>query len=273
MPLTSCLFLTFRGIKNNPVFQCLDFAFGRVTDDGSEAEPRIEVEEDPLGFLGHSDLIVSCVVSTAALLPKNEPDGNLEPEPEIVVELNLLTARDPQLDRKGNHVTAHTCIFSADLTDSESVYLVGEPRLSSATFTGACAWLESPHSVRCSEEIGKQGPAHVILGRDPKGEGDQSIKDCVMALTTRIYLDSPRAKELFETVPVQFRQTMPCTMRVTLGSQVQDVFFPLPMNGAFTEVHLSSSREDLYIEVRASGRRFDFDGWYADLLLSCTFLS
>ncbi|KAI0708689.1 hypothetical protein C8Q76DRAFT_859847 [Earliella scabrosa] len=64
-----------------------------------------------------------------------------------------------------------------------------------------------------------------------------------------IYLDSPRAKELFETVPVQFRQTMPCTMRVTLGSQVQDVFFPLPMNGVFTEVHLSSSREDLYIEL------------------------
>ena len=148
--------------------------------------------------------------------------------------------------------TTETFIFGADLTDSESVFIVAEPRLCSAEFTGACAWLEAPPRASCSQHIGKQGPVHVVIGRSSKAEGDTKISDALIALTTRIYLEDPRAKELFGTVPVQFIQTSPCTVRVTLGSQVQDVLFPQPVTGSSTEVHLPLNRDDFYIEVSVS---------------------
>ncbi|KAI0752649.1 hypothetical protein C8Q80DRAFT_467409 [Daedaleopsis nitida] len=245
----SPLIVFIGGIGLTGYIQGLNAGFGRATDVGTEASPRIQLDEDPEGFQGTSDLIVSFVVCTGAFtdpLPK--------PDSEITISLCFMAA--PQ-SLPNNEKPIQVCMFKEPFEDRNHVLVAPEP---SSHAHWPCPWLERrshsnwPHGS--SLPIGEQTYVKIESTKNDSDDSDGEEQISISGMVARVEVQNPRARELYLT-PGRFTLNVshvsPCVMRARIGDseQEQDIVFPVPIIGSLCELRLPQKCEidDLHVEL------------------------
>jgi hypothetical protein len=216
-----------RGGFSHNIFTSIHVAFGRVVPMGSKAQPWAVFEEDPEHWKGASPLVVSFVMP-AFLLVTIEPMRNLRAR----FGVRSTTGTVLLMPKLGFELS----VFTAEVMDESHVYILPERPLPSRTQVPS----QTPIANRAlSSQIGESGPAIVELDTEC---------EFVASLTSRVSVTSEQSKLLFGsgTTP-QIAQVSPCMMRISIGSQVQDVVYPFPIIGSQNKLRLA--RKSLYIEV------------------------
>ncbi|KAI0752637.1 hypothetical protein C8Q80DRAFT_467165 [Daedaleopsis nitida] len=242
------------GTSKTGCIQKLNAGFGRATDVGTEASPRIQLDQDPEGFQGTSDLIVSFVVCTGVFT-----DPLPEPDSEITISLCFMAASQSTTPNQAKLIE----VFEEPFEDRSRVFVAPEP---SPNAHWPCPWLKRrspsnwPHGS--SLPIGEQTYVRIELTKaDPE---DNASEEQVTGMAARVEVQNPRARELCLApggVSLTVSQVSPCAMRVCIGDseQKQDIVFPMPILGAQSKLRLPKDINDLHVEVFVPIARVAFE--------------
>ncbi|PIL27076.1 hypothetical protein GSI_10215 [Ganoderma sinense ZZ0214-1] len=218
--------------QNVHIFQSVNAAYGIIIDTGTASEPSLTFQEDPEGNKNGADVVFS-FVAPSHLFQAGKP-----PAPTMV----RLQVRDdvntPLILGPGK---AATCIFSANVEDTDHVYLLPEPQ---PLRPGRPSSQDPAHALTRPDEtgdIGYQHPVHVEL--DSTGKN-------IASLTAKLEITNAAALAVFAggTMPT-VSQCSPCAVQVVLGSRKQIIAFPVPIVGSPSRRKLRIARKSSYIEV------------------------
>ena len=260
----SPLAISMTGILRLSWYQCINATFGRATDIGTDSAPRIQVDEDPDGIRGASDLILSFVICTAILM---EPDLQME-RPQPFIEVFLLVAPGKALlTPDDGDPTIRINLFEVHFEDRQSVIVTPEECLPSAFSPSPCAWLSRhrppQQAVPGQLAIGKQLFVRVKMEID---EDDDEPYEKITGFTAGIEVDNPDVRAGIASDPSMtatlITQASPCSLRVSLAGHEQVVVFPLPVSASKSKVQSSSMANDITFEV---SRHIQRPYIYADL--------
>ncbi|PIL27080.1 hypothetical protein GSI_10219 [Ganoderma sinense ZZ0214-1] len=221
------------------IFQSVDAAYGTLVDTGTAAAPSLSFQEDPEGSKNGADLVVSFVVPSHILRVAEPP----APMVSLQVRSDFNTRGKLAIEVPG------MSIFSANVEDTDYVYLLPEPQLPHAIPRSVRPSSPDPtrrstrRSARPNEagDIGYQHPVRVEL--DAAGKQ-------VASLTAKLEITNPAAYTVFSagTMPT-VSQRSPCTVHVVLGTHKQIIAFPVPIVGSSGRRKVRIARKSSYIEV------------------------
>lgn len=216
-----CYLQDSAGAKWHNTFAALQLGFGTIKTTGTPYTSTfsLQIGEDPNGWYGSSDLLVTFKAPTWILLQ--------EPENARVVfclHHSLALILGPQL-----------VVFDAKLGDANHVSITQEP----PNLKGAAT----------SAYFGKED----FVEPDLLNPGARTITSAVAngrstTLTCRIDLDCPRLKSTLSSgCPVTTTASSVCARDVVMGDKLFKIVFPLPM--AESSIQTRIARKSSYIEI------------------------
>ena len=252
---TSPLYASVCVGRKNQLFQSLDFAFGRLVNVGTPSAPRVEIEEDPEGFRGTSNLIVSFLVTTLTLTELRESS----PDEPMLVTLSFNAAagkstyfprRSPNTDPPGALILEQ---FSAELGDEERVFVVPEEGPTTRRFGQPCEWLSPSPDPPSPAPTSIGTPMDVVVNVCVEEGANGTKRARTPGLISGIVISDASVRAMLHDTtrkPPVVTQVSPCVLRVDLGDSItQDVIYPLPVNGEQYELECNDS-DEAFIEVR-----------------------
>ena len=197
------------------IFSEIQIVYGSLTVKGAGSDARAIVTEDPKGFAGSSDLVLS-----------------------VWVPAICFTISDPQKTQigLGVHSTPATAlafgdtlgltmtVFAANLLDRKRVHVLAE----------------SPHFSR---KAGIPTIASPTMTHEQVSVGFCDLT--ISTLTAKWDFDD----NVSAIGQVQTQQVSPCVMKVTMGNATKLLYYPFPING--NESKLRVARKSRWIEVGA----------------------
>lgn len=186
-----------------------------------------EVEEDPSGWLGMADMIVTCAVPTYTLY--------LGPRNKIRVGLKVSTSptTGPFSIRLGSGMAVFTC----GILDTRHVHIMTHaPRLQPP-------WVNGPVQQATNAPAANSFTAYVNLGSDHQVASLQSH--------TQLQEGLEESKALRNGAPVSVTASSPCTVLLQVkGSAHRRLVFPFPIHGQSSKTRIA--RKSSWIDVLVS---------------------
>ena len=204
------------------IFSEIQIVYGSITVKGTRSDARAIVTEDPKGFAGSSDLVLSVWVP-AICFTISDPQ-------KVQISLGVHSTPATSLafrDALGLTLT----VFAANLLDRKRVRVLAE----------------SPHFSRTTS-IPSIAPPTTTHERVSVGFRDLTVS----TLTAKWDFDS----NVSAIGEVQTQQVSPCAMKVIMGNTTKLLFYPFPING--NESKLRVARKSRWIEVGAHPPDADF---------------
>ncbi|THZ83132.1 hypothetical protein D6C84_05200 [Aureobasidium pullulans] len=220
-------------------FYAIDTFFGRLKE-APAANGEMTIDEDPQGWSGTSDLIVTCAVPTWPLLVGNRKD----------VCLGLVVNSNASFDtvQYSLHLGFRTQVFTANL-DSNHVKIFAR-----APTKAVPATAQPPQdSAMCIDsidddfQVSEEKPAPVISnkgsddGPNSTTESAETISwvvklknDCTVqsiAATKAFAPTSETSHALRKGTAIKISQISPCVMELSLEQLTHRIAFPYPING------------------------------------------
>ena len=194
------------------VYPSITTAFGALERATKDGNPWVVWEEDTLGFIGNSPLIVSF----------NAPAWTLNQTLTISLSLRATPHTIPWTRKFG--IGLH--LFLTNITNTSHVFIVPDHPI-------------LPQRRRLLQRSTSQQRVGVHLDRECRK---------ISTLTTRINLSVTKEKEtLLKGSAVTSSQPSSCTMRVMFGGIQRDTLFPFPIAGSRSKLRIA--RKSSYLEV------------------------
>jgi hypothetical protein len=218
-----------RGSSSLAIFSSIHAVFGAATSTGTEEDPQVILDPDPLGWSGVSPLIVSFCIPSWILM--------IEPR---MTRIGLSVRNTPATVVLVPELGMDLSLFLADLGDEKHVFLTREcPCVSQGLtrITGASA-----QTKLCTSTQSGVHPVAVSL---------DNLGQKVLTLTARADVVGVEARAAWSSgAPVTVTQLSPCAMEVACGSFRQVLAFPFPIDGSQSKTRIA--RKSLYVEVSPS---------------------
>ena len=201
-------------------FCSIKVAFGNVKNSGTDSDPRITFDVDPLGWAGSSPLVVSFSLPSLMLHVEGPED----------MAIGLSFRLSPHTLRLASKFGVSLHVFKARLMDTSAVFVVPEEP------HGACYRL-----CNIPTPTGDSDGCKIPAVMDSEGER-------VSMLTARAdVLDGPTRAILSSGAPVTSRQLSPCTIEISIGPEKRMLVYPSPVIGTLSKLRIA--RRSCYIEV------------------------
>ena len=198
----------------------IKLGFGKVRNSGTDSDPRITFDVDPLGLAGSSPLVMSFS------LPSRMLHGE-DPE-DMIIALSFRPS--PYTLHLASKFGALLRVFEARLMDTSIVFVVPE----------------EPHGLcyrlwKLPMPVGDPDGCRIYAVTDTEGER-------ISMLTARTdLLDGPTRAILSGGATIAARQISPCTIEICVGSEKRRLVYPSPVAGTLSKSEISQGSN--YIEV------------------------
>jgi hypothetical protein len=198
-------------------FFALHTCFGKLLLDKDLALSKIE--EDPAGWKGKADLLVSCMIPSFYFLLGREGGT------QISLRIIPTVASTPLASTLG----MFQCVYQTSVNDRKNVQLL--PSLPNV--------VRSPGLIRGAWDSALPSPAAVHLSLT-SGTPEK--------FTLRATFEQDKEQEdLKNRSPVTVQQVSPCSMAITFGDHSRELRFPFPVNGR--RCHTKISRKQCWVEI------------------------
>ena len=211
---------TFRGRSAFYNFSSIKLGFGKIKSSGTDSDPRITFDADPLGWAGSSPLVMSFSVPSRILHREGPEDTTIALSFRSSVYTHHLVPKFGDPPR----------VFAARLMDTSAVFVVPE----------------EPHGMchRLSDvpaSAGDPDGCKISAVMDTKGER-------ISMLTARVdILDDLTRTMMSDGAPVTSRQLSLCTIEISIGPEKRRLVYPSPVVGTLSELRIARGAH--YIEV------------------------
>jgi len=211
---------TLQGQSGLHNFSSIKLGFGKVKNSGTDSDPRIIFDADPLGWAGSSPLVMSFSV----------PSGMLHGEDPKDMMIALSFRPSPHTHCLAPKFGPFFRVFAARLMDTSAVFVVPEEP------HGMCQRLcNMPKSAGDSDDY------RISAIVDTEGER-------ISMLIVRFnILDDLTKAMLSDGAPVTSHQPSPCTIEVNIGPVKRRLVYPSPVVVTLSELRIARGAH--YIEV------------------------
>ena len=211
---------TLQGPSEHHNFSSIRLGFGKVKHSGTDSDPRITFDADPLGWAGSSPLVMSFSVPSR-MLHREGPEDTM---------IALSFRPSPHTLRLAPKFGEFLHVFAARLMDTSAVFVVPEEP------HGIC------HRLRnMPTSTGDSASSRISAETDTKGE-----RISMLTAQADILDDLTRAM-LSDGAPVTSRQLSPCTIEISVGPEQRRLVYPSPVVGTLSELKIARGAH--FIEV------------------------
>ena len=214
---------TLQGRSVVASFCSIKVGFGRVNNSGTNLDPRITFDADPLGWAGSSPLVVSFSLPSLMLHVEDPKDMS------IALSFRL----SPHTLHLASKFGVALQVFVVPLMDTSAVFVVPE----------------EPHGVsyrlcNMSMPVGDLDGCGISAVMDSEGE-----RICMLTARVDIF-DGPAKAMLSSGASVTSHQVSPCTIEISVGPEKRRLVYPSLVVGALSKLRVA--RKSCYIEVGQS---------------------
>ncbi|THW07839.1 hypothetical protein D6D03_02944 [Aureobasidium pullulans] len=236
-------------------FYAIDTFFGRLKE-APAANGDITIDEDPQGWSGMSDLIVTCAVPAWPLLVGNRKD----------VCLGLVVNSNASFDtvQYSLHLGFRTQVFTANLDSNhvkifaraptKAVSATAQPTQNSAmcidSIDGDFQVSEEKPAPEISNKGSDDGPNSTTESAETISWVVQLKNDCTVQSITATKAFAPNSETshaLKKGTAMKISQISPCVMELSLEQLTHRIAFPYPINGMKAKL----TRNPVSIELSA----------------------